>query len=197
MGIVAACVTVLVYLLVFLRWRSGCLLWEALYLFPFGIAIGILFSTQFVGVTTTVPKDRLGQCIGTFYLFQQLGRIIGPLFGLKLIDLNFKSCLQRNLGSRPAVCRSYLEHALIGTFELSDCVQLIHDILNDVRFSFKLSPSLQAIVRSSYLYGFQFLPCKSFIIVVSPCFPSSLIANAVFCALCGVLALPSLILAKG
>jgi MFS family permease len=99
MGIIAVFSMALVYLLIFYRWRVGCLPWEAAYLVPFGITMGILLSTQFIGMTSTVPKERLGQCIGTFYLFQQLGRIIGPAFGLKLIDRTFERSLQKRFDS--------------------------------------------------------------------------------------------------
>ncbi|KAJ6121117.1 hypothetical protein N7523_005397 [Penicillium sp. IBT 18751x] len=148
LGIMAASLMGLVYLVIFLRWRVGCHLWESVYLLPFGFTMGVLFSTQFIGMTSTVLKERLGQCVGTFYLFQQLGRIIGPVFGLKLINQIFKQSLIEKLASGP------------------EKQMLISNILNDARFAFTLPTSMQRIASQSFLHGFQVVPLFCFMCVI-------------------------------
>ena len=99
LGIFSAWAMSLVYLLIFLRWRVGCQLWEAIYLLLFGLTLGALFSTQFIEMSSTLLKEQLGQCMATYYLSQKLGTILGPIFGLKLIDQLFQQSLEHKLPS--------------------------------------------------------------------------------------------------
>ncbi|KAA8647926.1 uncharacterized protein ATNIH1004_006628 [Aspergillus tanneri] len=140
MGLISACTIALVYLLVFFRWRYSCSPWEVLYLLPYGLAMGVLFTTQFSGMNAEVPTDRVGQCIGTYYLFQQLGRILGPVFGLSLTQQLFKGSLWKSLGPVPKK------------------QELIQRILDDARFAITLPKPTQQTVRLSYLTGFQVVP---------------------------------------
>ncbi|THC95821.1 hypothetical protein EYZ11_004691 [Aspergillus tanneri] len=135
--LIAACVVALVYLLIFFRWRNSCSTWEVFYLLPYGFAMGVLFSTQFIGMSSVAPTERVGQCIGTYYLFQQIGRILGPVFGLSLIQQVFKDSLWKSLGSVP------------------EKQQLIQSILDNARFAIMLPKLTQEVVRSSYLTGFH------------------------------------------
>ncbi|THC87990.1 hypothetical protein EYZ11_012565 [Aspergillus tanneri] len=114
--------------------------WEVLYLLPYGLAMGVLFTTQFSGMNAEVPTDRVGQCIGTYYLFQQLGRILGPVFGLSLTQQLFKGSLWKSLGPVPKK------------------QELIQRILDDARFAITLPKPTQQTVRLSYLTGFQVVP---------------------------------------
>jgi hypothetical protein len=52
-------------------------------------------------MTSNVLKDRLGQCVGTYYLFLQLGRIIGPVLGLAIVQAEFQGSLARKLFGAP------------------------------------------------------------------------------------------------
>lgn len=101
MGIAAAISMSLIYLLIFIRWRVGCAPLEVLYLFPYGFTLGVMFSTQFVGMISSVANERMGQCIGTYLLSQQLGGIMGPTFGLKFIDHIFRNSLENRIGPDP------------------------------------------------------------------------------------------------
>ncbi|KAE8372709.1 major facilitator superfamily domain-containing protein [Aspergillus bertholletiae] len=139
MTMVAVGSTVLLSILIFIRYRSGCHTWELLYLFPSGVSNGIIFSTQFIGMSLTAPKERLATSIGIYYLSQQLGFIVGPAASVAVV--------QRLFANR-------LSEGLEGLKEK----QLIDQILNDLRFAQSLPEGVQSIVRSSYLYGFQFVP---------------------------------------
>ena len=131
------------YLIIIPRWRNGCNAWESLLLLPLGFTVGIQHSTQYTGMAVSVPKSRIGQCTGTFYLFQQLGYIIGPVFGLANVEQLFEGGLSGDyLNSGPE----------------KDSV--ISGIVNDVRFAFELPESDQVIVRSSFLKAYQFVPSK-------------------------------------
>ena len=142
-SLVTASIMALSYLTIFSRWRNGCNAWETLLLFPFGFIIGIQHSTQYTGMTTSVPKSRIGQCTGTFHLIQQLGYIIGPVFSLANVEQLFKGSLWRNFMN-------------LGPEKES----VISNIVNDARFAFSLSGSDQVIVRSCYLKAYQFVPSK-------------------------------------
>lgn len=111
MGIVSLSVTLLAFFLIFLIWRDGCNIWESLPLSVIGIAPGILFQTTFLGMSYSSPKECLSICIGTYYLFQQLGQIIGPAVGAALIQRSFKNSLVQDIVEIPhkkTVCCEYL-----------------------------------------------------------------------------------------
>lgn len=91
----------LLCLVIFFRWRNGCNPWEALFLFPFGFTLGIQYSTQYIGMAASIPKSRIGQSTGTYYLFQQLGRIVGPVFGLATVEELFKGSLWKDFDQTP------------------------------------------------------------------------------------------------
>lgn len=130
------------YFIIFARWRNGCNIWEALILFPFGFTLGIQYSTQYIGMAVSVPKSRIGQCTGTYYLFQQLGCIVGPVIGLATVEEGFRGSLGRYFEAR------------------QEKESVIDKILNDARFAFSLPETDQQVVRWSYLKGYQFVPRK-------------------------------------
>ncbi|ODM23071.1 hypothetical protein SI65_00660 [Aspergillus cristatus] len=138
---IAICGTALSYLIIFVSWRAGCSPWELLYLFPNGMFIGALFTTQFVGMSMGVPKENLSTCITTYYLCQQLGCIIGPATNVALV--------QRIFGEKLEKLDGWEEKRFIG------------QILNDDRFAQRLPAPVQDLVRSSYLNAFQLVPLIS------------------------------------
>lgn len=85
-------------LLIFIQWRHGFKLWYSIYLLGLGIAPGILFPALFVGMATYAPEGKLHVCIGTYYLSQQLGLIIGPAAGSALNQKLFAARLWTALG---------------------------------------------------------------------------------------------------
>ncbi|KAF7589497.1 hypothetical protein BBP40_004204 [Aspergillus hancockii] len=139
MTVVSVGLIVLLSILIFIRYRNGCFTWELFYLFPSGVANGILFSTQFIGMSLTAPTERLATSIGIYYLSQQLGFIIGPAASVAVVQRLFANRLLEDL-------EGYEEK------------QFVDRILNELRFPETLSEEVQNIVRSSYLYGFQFVP---------------------------------------
>ncbi|GAB1195679.1 hypothetical protein APSETT444_004941 [Aspergillus pseudonomiae] len=141
MTVIAVCGAFMTYLLIFIRWRNGCYLWELVYLLPNGMAIGILFTTQFIGMSLGVPSESLTTCITTYYLAQQSGNIIGPAANVAVVQRIFMGRLEKNLNQ-------WDEKKFIG------------QILNDDRFAQNLSPAVQYIVRWSYLNAFQLVPCE-------------------------------------
>ncbi|KAH8427508.1 uncharacterized protein LDX57_005221 [Aspergillus melleus] len=139
MAVVSLIITILSFLLIFLSWRDGCTLWESSILFFVGLAPGILFSSLFIGMSNSSATDCIASCIGTFYLSQQLGIIVGSACGSALIQGLFKM----NLAAQ-----------MEGTSYWKD----IPNILNDVKFSQTLPPPEQELVKSSYLASFQYVP---------------------------------------
>lgn len=80
-----------------MRYRDGCYTWELFYLFPSGMSNGILFSTQFIGMSLSAPKERLATSIGIYYLSQQLGFIIGPAASVAIVQRLFATRLSKGL----------------------------------------------------------------------------------------------------
>lgn len=112
MSIISLGITVLSFLLIFLIWRDGCNIWESFFLFVVGFAPGILFSTMFIGMSYSSPKECLSVCIGTYYLCQQLGTIIGPACGAALAQRLFKNNLVQHIVDIPdkkTVCCLHLQ----------------------------------------------------------------------------------------
>ncbi|QRD91518.1 major facilitator superfamily domain-containing protein [Aspergillus flavus] len=138
LGLITIILLVLTYLVVFLRWREGIHIWEIVFLFPSGLAAGMFLATQFIGMTAELTGNNLIQCTGTYYLFQQLGRILGPAIGFALIQGNFQARLNWKLRGLP------------------NTSELVRNILNDDKFSRTLPVPMQDVVRECYLYGFQF-----------------------------------------
>ncbi|KAL2864383.1 major facilitator superfamily domain-containing protein [Aspergillus lucknowensis] len=130
----------ILYVVVLFQWRHGFALWQCVYLFAIGFLPGILFPALFVGVSSSAPEGTLSACIGTYYLSQQLGLIIGPACGFALSQGLFEKNLWRSLG------------------DVTDKKTLINRILNEVRYASTLPPSVQKVVRESYLASFQSLP---------------------------------------
>lgn len=97
MTVISVATSIFVYLLIFARWRDGCSIPEMFYLFPNGFVTGILFSTQFIGMSFGAPKGCLETCITTYYLFQQLGLIVGPASGVAVVQRVFGNRLAQNL----------------------------------------------------------------------------------------------------
>lgn len=97
MSIISFFISILAYLFIFLTWRDGCTIWESFFLFFVGLAPGILFSSLFIGMSCSSPKDYMSICISTYYLCQQLGTIIGPTCGSALMQWLFQGNLVKRL----------------------------------------------------------------------------------------------------
>ncbi|KAE8376791.1 major facilitator superfamily domain-containing protein [Aspergillus bertholletiae] len=161
MAVIAVCGTVITYLLIFIRWRTGSNLWELVYLLPNGMAIGILLTTQFIGMSLSAPNEDLPTCIATYYLAQQLGNIIGPAVNVAVVQRIFVGQLEKFLNGwneRKVYSPTYMT---LYDLDANRSDQLIGQILNDDTFAQSLSPVVQKFVRWSYLNAFQLVPLIS------------------------------------
>lgn len=70
---------------------------DGVYLFITGMAPGMLFPALFTAMASVAPEGELHSCIGTYYLFQQLGIIIGPAAGAAVSQPVFEKGLWRAL----------------------------------------------------------------------------------------------------
>ncbi|KAL4994523.1 major facilitator superfamily domain-containing protein [Aspergillus recurvatus] len=142
----ALTLNLLSHILIFIQWRRShaATPWQhvrdSIYLFGTGMAPGILFPALFTVMASVAPEGELHGCIGTYYLFQQLGVIIGPAAGAAVNQAVFEKGLWRAL-------RGIEEKRVI-----------ISRILNEVRYADSLPASLQTVVRECYLTSFQYLP---------------------------------------
>ncbi|KAL2810303.1 major facilitator superfamily domain-containing protein [Aspergillus granulosus] len=129
-----------IYTFITIQWRHGFELWQSIFLALIGIGSGILFPALFVGVASIAPEGMLSVCIGTYYLCQQLGLIIGPAIGSAVYQRLFEDNLWRRLG------------------DFEGKREVIHRILNEVRYPETLPEATQKIVRACYLKSFASLP---------------------------------------
>ena len=75
-------------------------MWESLYIFPASFGIGLLNSSQFVGVSAAVERPQLATTISTFFLSQQMGMMIGASGSGALLQRTFRNALVKRLGGR-------------------------------------------------------------------------------------------------
>ncbi|RAQ50916.1 hypothetical protein AFGD_003354 [Aspergillus flavus] len=102
-----------------------------------GIFTLTITLVQLILFIQTLQPGQIQQA-RTYYLFQQLGRILGPAIGFALIQGNFQARLNWKLRGLP------------------NTSELVRNILNDEKFSRTLPAPMQDVVRECYLYGFQF-----------------------------------------
>lgn len=99
-SIIGATICVVSYVLILLRWRGPINVWESLYIFPASFGVGLLNSSQFVGVSTTVERPQLATTVSIFFLSQQMGMMIGASGSGALLQRTFRNSLVRSLGDR-------------------------------------------------------------------------------------------------
>ncbi|RDW61136.1 uncharacterized protein DSM5745_10634 [Aspergillus mulundensis] len=142
----ALAINLIFHTLIFLSWRHQHdstpqrHIRDGLYLLGTGLAPGILFPALFTAMAAVAPEGQLHACIGTYYLCQQLGLMIGPAAAAAVSQSTFERGLWRRLGG--------VEQKRV----------LINRILNEVRFAETLPANVQRVVRECYLAGFQYLP---------------------------------------
>ena len=86
------------YVLILLRWRGPINLWESLYILPASFGVGLLNSSQFVGVSAAVERPQLATTLSLFFLSQQMGMMIGASGSGALLQRTFRSALMKSLG---------------------------------------------------------------------------------------------------
>lgn len=75
-------------------------MWESLYIFPASFSVGLLDSSQFVGVSAAVERPQLATTISIFFLSQQMGMMIGASASGTLIQRTFRNALVKSLRGR-------------------------------------------------------------------------------------------------
>ena len=73
-------------------------MWESLYIFPASFGVGLLNSSQFVGVSAAVEKSQLATTISIFFLSQQMGIMTGASGSGALLQKTFRNVLEKRLG---------------------------------------------------------------------------------------------------
>ena len=82
-----------------LRWQGQINVWESLYIFPASLGIGLLNSSQFIGLSASVEKSQLATTISIFFLSQQIGMMIGASASSALLRKTFRNALLDKLGN--------------------------------------------------------------------------------------------------
>lgn len=72
-------------------------MWESLYILPAAMGIGLLNSSQFIGLSAAVQKAQLASTISTFFLSQQIGMMIGAGGSAALLRTVFRASLVKML----------------------------------------------------------------------------------------------------
>lgn len=83
--------------LCFLRWNGNTEAWESLYIFPGGLATGIITSSAFVGVAARVPKQDLAVAGGGMYLCVNIGGVAGASIGSAVHETALRMSLNEAL----------------------------------------------------------------------------------------------------
>jgi len=100
--IFASALSLAAFLTIALRWRGAINAWESLYILPAAMGVGLLNSSQFIGLSAAVQKAQLATTISTFFLSQQLGMMIGAATSAALLKSMFRSALVKSFGDSHA-----------------------------------------------------------------------------------------------
>ena len=84
-----------------LRWRGRLGTFESLEIFPASLGVGLLNSSQFIGLSASVKKSRLATAISIFFLSQQIGMMVGASASTAVLRHWFRNALLRNLTDWP------------------------------------------------------------------------------------------------
>ncbi|EFR04150.1 hypothetical protein MGYG_07157 [Nannizzia gypsea CBS 118893] len=125
------------FTLIAVRWRTGVSGWESLYVFPAFLSFGLLLSTTFTGLIACTPKSIHATAICVYYLCQQVGTMLGTVFSSLTIETILREVLRIRLEDIPS--------------KMEIIERVLHDSNPDI-----IPEALRSIVRSSYLYSFQF-----------------------------------------
>ncbi|KAL6233783.1 hypothetical protein BDW75DRAFT_241664 [Aspergillus navahoensis] len=145
----ALTLNLLSHILIFIQWRRSHATtpWQrvrdGLYLFGTGMAPGMLFPALFTAMASVAPEGELHGCIGTYYVFQQLGVILGPAAEAAVSQPVFEKGLWKALSG------------------IEERRAIINRVLNELRYADSLPASLQKVVKERYLQSFQYLPRMS------------------------------------
>ncbi|KAL9127025.1 MAG: hypothetical protein Q9217_004014 [Psora testacea] len=125
-----------------LRWRGHISVWESLEILPASLGVGLLNSSQFIGLSAAVEKSHLATAISIFFLSQQIGMMIGASASAALLRYGFRDALIQKLTDWP------------------DRNSIVKDVLADGHVATYLPKALQAMALSSYVHGFLFVSGK-------------------------------------
>ncbi len=101
LSIGAAMICVASSVVIMLRWRGRISVWESLEIFPPSVGVGLLSSSQFIGLSAAVDKGDLATTISMFFLSGQLGMMIGASGSTAVAKYGFQDALSRRLGDWP------------------------------------------------------------------------------------------------
>ncbi|DAA74128.1 TPA_exp: putative MFS multidrug transporter [Trichophyton benhamiae CBS 112371] len=111
--------------------------WESLYVLPAFLSFGLLLSTTFTGLIACTPKSIHATAICVYYLCQQVGTMLGTVLSSLTIETIMREVLKIRLEDIP------------------NKKEIIERVLHDSNPSI-IPEALRSIIRSSYLYSFQF-----------------------------------------
>lgn len=84
-----------------LRWRGRISIWESLEILPASLGVGLLNSSQFIGLSAAVEKSHLATAISIFFLSQQIGMMVGASTSAALLRHGFRDALVQKLTDWP------------------------------------------------------------------------------------------------
>ena len=83
------------------RWRGRINVWESLEILPASLGVGLLNSSQFIGLSAAVEKSHLATAISIFFLSQQIGMMVGASASAALLRQGFRDALVKDLPDLP------------------------------------------------------------------------------------------------
>ncbi|OQD88546.1 hypothetical protein PENSOL_c070G07543 [Penicillium solitum] len=118
------------------RWPHRPLYCDMIFYAGMGLGVGSIFVCTFTALSVSVPSQMTATAMTNYYLCQQLGLVVG----VSVVS---------------SASRAVFEKGLSQDIPLSkDKSQLVGHVLNDFRFAFTLSESIQSIVRHCFLQSF-------------------------------------------
>jgi predicted MFS family arabinose efflux permease len=93
----APVISVISMVLCLVRWNGNTSIWESFYIFPGGLATGMISSSAFVGMAAGVEEGDIAIAGSGMYLCFSMGAVSGVTAGSATYQLSLRSGLERAL----------------------------------------------------------------------------------------------------
>ena len=99
--VISLIIGTLAYVAIAIWWRNEPYLWGSLYILPAGLGCGAVLACTFTALTMNIPKPLQATAICMYYLFQQIGGIVGTGVSSVALYMIFKNTLEDRLEGIP------------------------------------------------------------------------------------------------
>ncbi|KOS44565.1 hypothetical protein ACN38_g4503 [Penicillium nordicum] len=151
-AIIGLCVAIVSHVIIIVRWSVfEPFMWELIYTATAGFGATMSCSAQFVALSSAVSEKQITVAITSYYLFQQIGNMIGIALTQPLQRLLFEKLLGKKIGTDLEAAKT-IKHILDNAQFSWSLPSTLHGVVNFCfRQSYLISPVLSIVALSSAL----------------------------------------------